>query len=188
MNFWEEALSSEPADRQLPIGRQHTGTLGALPPGEGVGFTQEVLWGTDTVLSFRETREISVNEAPGKYVWTWHSTLVAARNVEILTSVWPGPGYCGLGLRLARDLFEDGEVSPPGTRSGSMPTSVSYQGKGAEVGFAQDAQQANALFVSYYGPGGAFAFMSLGPTNREPRALAKGQRLEGTYVVTVADR
>ena len=54
--------------------------------------------------------------------------------------------------------------------------------------FEQDAKQANALFVSRYGPGDAFAFMSLGPTNNDPRTLEKGERLEGTYVVTVADR
>ena len=44
------------------------------------------------------------------------------------------------------------------------------------------------LFVSCYGAGGAFAFMSLGPTNGQPRALKEGESLEGTYVVTVADR
>jgi hypothetical protein len=188
VNFWEENVSQEPKDHRLAIGRQQTETLDALPSGEGMGFVQEVVWRTDAVVSFRETRTVSVNEAPGKYVWTWRTTLVAERDVEILTSVWRGPGYCGLGLRLARDLFEDGEVSPPGAQSGSTPTSVSYQGKGAEVRFEQDARQANALFVSRYGPGDAFAFMSLGPTNLTPRALAKGERLEGAYVVTVTDR
>jgi hypothetical protein len=188
VNFWEEDLASEPQDRKLPIGRQQTGKLDLLSPGEGIGFLQEVLWGTDQVPTFHETRKISVNEASGAYVWTWRTTLIAARNVEIITSVWPGPGYCGLGLRLARDLFEDGKISPPGTQSGNIPTSVSFQGKGAEVRFEQAAKQANVLFVSCYGPGGAFAFMSLGPTNGQPRALKEGESLEGTYVVTVADR
>ena len=186
-NFWEEDLANEPQDRKLPIGKQQTGKLQLLPAGEGVGFSQEVVWQTAEVCSFHETRKISVNEAPGAYVWHWRTTLTAARNVEIITSVWPGPGYCGLGLRLARDLFGDGKISPPGTQSGSIPTDVSFQGKGAEVRFEQDAKQANVLFVSFYGPGDGFAFMSLGPTNRAPRALKKGESLDGTYVVTVAD-
>jgi hypothetical protein len=187
VNFWEEDVAHEPPGR-LPIGRQVTGKLAALPAAEGVGFSQEVLWGTDSVRSFRETRKISARQAPGAYVWTWRTTLIAARDVEIITSVWPGPGYCGLGLRLARALFADGTISPPGTQSGNSPTSVSFQGKGADVRFEQNAQQANVLFVSRYGPDGAFAFMSLGPTNGQARALKEGESLEGTYVVTVADR
>jgi hypothetical protein len=188
VNFWEEDVAHEPPGHCLPIGRQQTGKLEPLPAAEGVGFSQEVLWGTDKVRSFRETRKISASKAPGAYIWTWRTTLIAARNLEIITSVWPGHGYCGLGLRLARDLFEDGKISPPGTQSGNIPTTVSFQGKGAEVRFGQEAKQANVLFVSCYGAGGAFAFMSLGPTNGQPRALKEGESLEGTYVVTVADR
>jgi hypothetical protein len=185
VNFWEEDVAQEPADRCLPIGRQQTGKLDPLPAGEGVGFSQQVLWRTDTALSFRETRKISGKEEPGAYVWTWRSTLIAQRDLEIITSVWRGPGYCGLGLRLARDLFGAGTVSPPSAQSGCIPTSVSFEGKGAEVKFEQDAKQANALFVSSYGAG-TFAFMSLGPANRQPCVLKNGERLDGTYVVTVA--
>ena len=29
------------------------------------------------------------------------TTLTAQRDVDVITSVWNGPGYCGLGLRLA---------------------------------------------------------------------------------------
>jgi hypothetical protein len=188
VNFWEEARSSEPADRQLPIGRQQTESLAATPPGEDAGFTQEIVWRTDAVPSFRETRKITVTEMPGAYVWTWRTTLVAERNVKILPGVWPGPGYCGLGLRLSRALFEQGAVSPPGTRSGSTPTSVTFLGKGAQVRFGQDATQADVLFVSYYRLGDGFAFMSLGPTNDAPRSLRQGESLDRTYVVTVADR
>jgi Methane oxygenase PmoA len=188
VNFWEENVAKEPRDHQIPIGKQKTEKLVLLTPGEGIGFSQEIRWGTDTVETFHETRKISVNAASGAYVWTWRTTLVAARKVKIITSVWPGPGYCGLGLRLARDLFENGKTSPPDAQSGSTPTSVAFQGKGAEVRFEQEAKQANALFLSRYGPGDAFAFMSLGPTNNDPRTLEKGERLVGTYVVTVADR
>ena len=175
VNFWEEDEANEPPDRKLPIGKQQTKKLEILPPSDGIGFSQEVQWGTDEVCAFHETRSISVEKAPGAYVWTWRTTLIAARNVNLITSVW-GPGYCGLGLRLARDLFQDGKVSPPGTTSGSIPTCVSFRGIGAEVTFEQDAKQANGLFVSFYGAEPNFAFMSLGPTNLHPRALKQGER------------
>jgi hypothetical protein len=42
--------------------------------------------------------------------------------------------------------------------------------------------------VSFYGGDPDFAFMALGPTNLYPRSLKQGERLEGTYVITVADR
>lgn len=192
VNFWEESLTAEPPEHQIPIGRQRSGKPALLPPADGIGFTQEVVWARDTVITFREIRRISVIAVPGAFVWTWRTTLIAARNVEIIRSVWsmqPGQiGYCGLGLRLARDLFQGGTVSPPGAVSGSIPPSVSFQGKGAAVTFAQDAQQANALFVSFYGGNPDFAFLALGPTNLQPRTLAQGERLDGTYIVTVADR
>jgi Methane oxygenase PmoA len=187
VNFWEEDEASEPQDRKLPIGKQQTKKLEILPPGDGIGFSQEVQWGTDEVCTFHETRRISVEKAPGAYVWTWRTTLIAARNVDLITSVWPGPGYGGLGLRLARDLFQDGKVSPTGTTSGSIPTYVSFRGKGAEVTFEQDAKQAHGLFVSFYGAEPDFAFMSLGPTNLHPLALKQGERLEGRYVITVSE-
>jgi hypothetical protein len=184
VNFWEEDEANEPDDRKLPIGKQQTRKLEFLSPGNGIGFSQEVLWGTDKMCTFNETRKISLKEAPGAYVWTWQTTLIAARDVEIIKSVWPGPGYCGLGLRLAQGLCQNGKVLPPATKSGSIPACVSFQGEGAEVTF----EQANALFVSFYGavePG--FAFMSLGPTNLRPRTLKQGERLQGRYVITVSD-
>jgi hypothetical protein len=188
VNFWEEDEDAEPPYRKLPIGKQQTQKLERLSPADGNGFSQQVLWGIDAMDTFRETRNISVKEVPGAFVWTWQTTLIAARNVEIIKSVWDGPGYCGLGLRLAQDLFQDGKVSPPGTQCGSTPASVSFQGKGAEVRFEQDAKQANALFVSFYGGQPDFAFMAFGPTNASPRALKQGQCIGGTYVITVADR
>jgi hypothetical protein len=68
---------------------------------------------TDEQCIFVETRKISVEEAPKAYVWTWQTTLIAAQDVQIIKSVWEVPnycspplGYCGLGLRLASDLFQ----------------------------------------------------------------------------------
>lgn len=187
VNFWEEDLKSEPKDRQIPIGKQLTTKFELLPPALGNGFSQEVLWGKDDVITFHETRIISVKTISSAHIWSWQTTLIAARDVEIIKSVWPGPGYCGLGLRLARDLFKDGKVLPFGESSGDIPKCVSFQGTGAEVTFEQDPHQANALFVSTYQSDPYFAFMSLGPTNLSARHLAKGARLEGTYVITVAD-
>lgn len=194
VNFWEESETAEPKPPppQPAIGRQQSNKPTLLPPADGIGFTQELQWRTDTVCSFNETRKISVKKAPGAYVWTWQTTLIAARDVKIIKSVWsqqPGQfGYCGLGLRLSRDLFQDGTIFPPEATSGSTPTSVSFQGKAAEVKFEQDAKQADVLFVSRYGGDPDFAFMALGPTNLHPRNLKQGERLEGTYLVTVADR
>lgn len=190
VNFWEESLSAEPPDHQIPIGNQRSAKPQLLPPADGIGFTQEVVWARDIVVSFRETRRISLIAVPGAYVWTWRTTLVAARDVDIIRSVWsmqPGQiGYCGLGLRLAKDLFRGGTVSPPSAVSGSIPPVVSFEGNGATVTFAQDTAQANALFVSRYGGDPDFAFLALGPTNLHTRTLKCGDRLDGTYVVTVA--
>jgi hypothetical protein len=187
VNFWEEDEAAEPPYRKLPIGRQLTTKLERLPPAVGNGFSQEVRWARDNVITFHETRRISVTAAPKAYVWTWQTTLIAARNVDVIRSAWNGPGYCGLGLRLARDLFQGGKVLPPGIGSGAIPPSVSFQGKGVEVTFKQDVKQKNALFVSTYEADPYFAFLSLGPTNLDPRHLNQGERLEGTYSVTVAD-
>lgn len=199
-NFWEEPGAQVPPDNKLPFGKQQTMKLELLSPGDGIGFTQDVLWGVDNEQIFSETRKISVKEARGAYVWTWQTTLIAARDVQIVKSVWEVPiycspwlgyGYCGLGLRLARDLFQNGEVLPLDTNCGSTPACVSFKGKEAEIRFEQDAQQANALFVSTYegappyAPGGpGFAFMSLVPI---PCDLKQGESLEGTYVITVSD-
>ena len=188
VNFWEESLSAEPEKNQIPIGTQHTTRIERLAPGDGNGFTQVVVWHRENEVTFEETRIISVQQSQEAYVWTWLTTLTAKRDVEIIKSVWPGPGYCGLGLRLIKDLFENGQVVPAGAQSGDIPTCVSFLGKGVEVKFEQDASQANVLFVMKYDSDpNSFAFMSLGPTNASPRTLKSGEKLIGKYVVTVAD-
>lgn len=195
-NFWEEDEFSEPNDNRLPIGKQRTIALDLLSPEDGIGFTQTVLWETNTESIFNETRKISVMEEPGSYVWTWQTTLIALRDVQITRSVWGVPpycsqqfGYCGLGLRLASDLFQNGEVLPTDTKCGSTPACVSFRGQGVAVKFEQDAGQANTLFVSTYQqgppyPGGpGFAYMCLVPP---PRDLKQGASLECSYVITVS--
>ena len=136
------------------------------------------------MCTFRETRKISVKKAPGTYVWTWQTTLIAARDVRLIANLWPNVAYYGLGLRLAPDVFQDGRISPSGTTSGCTPTHVSFRGNGAEVTFEQDAKQANALFVSNQPD---FAFMSLGPTNLRPLDLKQEERLACEYVIRVGD-
>lgn len=189
VNFWEEDLAQEPGDRRLPIGRQITERIDALPGSQGTGFNQAIRWCTDDgVVSFRETRTITVVRAQDAYVWTWRNTLVASRDLTIVTSVWPGPGYTGLGLRLAQDLFSQGDTMPGGVVSGAIVTTVAYLGRGVEVRFQQPESQANVLFLSRYQDPAGFAFMSLGPSNRQALDLKQGEHLEGDYVVTVAAR
>ena len=196
-NFWEEDEGNEPSYNQLTIGKQQTTKLDLLTNGE-IGFTQEIDWTSDEVCLFNETRTISVQERPGGYVWSWHTKLTAAaQDVKIVKSVWNAPGYCqpdfgycGLGLRLAPDLFQAGVVAPP-QKCGSTPAGISFQGKGAAVIFQQSAEQANALFVSTYqnvspyGPDGpGFAFLTVVPT---PRDLKQGESLDLNYIITVSD-
>jgi len=196
-NFWEEDEFNEPDDNKLPIGKQQTTAMDLMSARDGIGFTQTILWEVNKEGIFNETRKISLSEEPGAYVWSWHTTLIALRDVQIIKSVWGVPnycsdqfGYCGLGLRLASDLFQDGEIVPAGTKCGSTPTFVSFRGNGVEVKFMQDVRQANAIFVSTYenappyagGPG--FAFMCFVPA---PRELKQGASLAVSYVITVSD-
>jgi len=197
-NFWEEDEFSEPDDNKLPIGKQTTTAVELLPQSEGIGFTQTIVWETDMEGIFNETRKISVTEEPGSYVWNWQTTLIALRDVQITRSVWGVPGYCsqqfgycGLGIRLASDLFQNGEVLPAGTTCGSTPTCIFFRGDGVQVKFDHDAKQANALFVSTYQSGGpypggpGFAYLCLVP--RPPRDLKQGTTLECNYIITVSD-
>jgi hypothetical protein len=184
-NFWEEALSQEPQNRQIPIGRQLTRQIDALPDAEGVGFTQVIEWRADDIVSFHETRTIRLARMKDAYVWTWQSVLIASRNLEILTSVWSTPGYTGLGIRLAHTLFQHGRTVPQ-MASGATPSEIRYVGQGAEVTFQQPSNQANAVFLAYCGSPPGFAFMSLGPSNNHQVAMKQGERLESRYVIQVA--
>jgi hypothetical protein len=203
VNFWEESLSAEPSNCRLAIGRQRTTKLQPLTPTQGNGFLQEVAWEKDGATIFNEARLITVKEAAGAYVWTWRTTLfnATARNVTLISSVWGANGncglsigYCGLGLRLVREIFQNAEVSPAGIQSGAIPPSVSFlgqfAGRGVKVTFAQDTSQKNALFLTQYNAfdPGSFAYLSLGPTNLPPpQTLGPGGKLDATYYVTVAD-
>lgn len=200
-NFWEEHEADEPNDHKLPIGKQYTARLDCLPYDDGVGFIQQIDWLVGTVCVFNEKRMITVVETEGAYVWSWEATLLAALpSVQIIKSVWDAPssycspqyGYCGLGLRLAGDLFNDGKVLvvPAETKCGESPTGISFQGGGAEVTFSQNASQGDVLFVTTYqnvwpyegGPG--FAFMGLVPT---PRTIEQHNGLELMYTIKVSD-
>ena len=195
-NFWEEPGAAVPPGNKLPFGQQQTTNLTLFPPVDGIGFMQEILWKVENESVFNETRTISLEEKQGEYVWTWVTTLTAAEEVNITNSVWGVPGYCspgsygycGLGLRLAQDLFQNAEVLSSDPKCGSTPSWVSFKGK-AEITFKQEATPLNALFVSTYqnvepyagGPG--FAFLCLVPI---PRIIEKGTCVEATYVITVA--
>jgi hypothetical protein len=103
VNFWEEDKDHEPKDHPLRIGIQFTKVVKWFD----TGFSQETVGQDDVCVSFHETRNISVRPTTSGYVWTWQTTLTAQRDVDLIVSMWPNidPGYYGLGLRLAPELF-----------------------------------------------------------------------------------
>ena len=190
VNFWEEG--ADPDNRR--IGRQETQSIAPLASGEAIGFRQQIVWRDDLCVSFTEARTLFVlKHAPTAYEWTWRTTLTAARDLNLIRSAWakpPSMGYCGLGLRLARDLFLTSSLTPE-VSSGIAPPSVTCRGSRAAVTFEQNIQrQRDVLYVSLYGARPQdFAFMSLGPTNGGPDPLPfkRGERLDRSYAVTVSD-
>ena len=192
VNFWEEDAATEPDHRR--IGRQVTQSIESLDNEDGLGFTQRLVWRDDVCVSFAETRTIAVRRpSPSSYVWTWRTALVAERDIELVVSAWPQQGgYCGLGLRLAPELFlrKSRLASTPADAhvSGAAPARIAVHGDGASVTFAQ-GEQGNVLFVLGCEAENAadFAFLALGPTNGGPCSLTKGGRLIGSYTVVVED-
>lgn len=193
VNFWEEDANSEPGHRR--IGRQVTEKLDRFDS----GFSQEIVWRDDVCVSFQETRKISMQPTRSGYLWTWQTVLTAERDVVLDISAWPGPGYCGLGLRLAPELFLNKSkvtcVPPKGmaacfASSGSVVQSVTIQGTKAAVTFEQNTEvQKNVLFIQGCEPNNPekFAFVSLGPTNGAGFTVKKSDTLKGSYLITVAD-
>jgi hypothetical protein len=200
VNFWEEDLASEPEDFRVPIGWQQSHKLERLTGIDGDGLRQELQWCHETYagtcVSFQEERLISVRHAaPQTYVWTWQTTLTAMRDVRLVVSAWPqAGGYCGVGLRLAPELFgkrSSVSVLPEGPRfAGSIPSSVLVRGTRASVAFHQDTTaQQDVLYVQGCTPSSnePFAWLGLGPTNGGPRSLRRGDKLRRSYQITVGD-
>jgi hypothetical protein len=185
VNFWEEDAKSEPGHRR--IGRQVTEKLDRFE----LGFSQEIVWRDDGCVSFHETRRISVQPTTSGYVWSWQTTLTAARDVDLVVSAWSATrGYCGLGLRLAPELFLKKSKVTRVPASGDVVQSVRVQGTKAALTFEQDTQfQQNVLYLQGCDPDSQddFAFVSLGPTNAAPRTVKTGESLKGSYLITVAD-
>lgn len=193
VNFWEEDTISDGGNRR--IGKQ-AGQKPQLLTGSGeVGFSQEIVWRDDVCVSFHETRKISVQPATLGYVWSWQTTLTAKRDVTLDISAWPqNGGYCGLGLRLAPELFWNKStvtlVRKQQKASGSVAKSVMVRGTQAALMFEQDTRyQQNVLYIQGCdaNSGDKFAFVSLGPTNRAPCTIDKEKSLKGNYLITVAD-
>jgi Methane oxygenase PmoA len=194
VNFWEEDAKSEPAHRR--IGKQVTEQIVAEQLDRvDLGFTQQIVWQDDrrdrVCVSFRETRRISVQPTTSGYVWSWQTTLTAERDVNLVISAWPQRGgYCGLGLRLAPELFLKKSRVTRVPASGGVVQSIRIQGTKAAVTFEQDTQvQHNVLYIQGCDPDSPddFAFVSLGPTNGAPCSVKKGETLKGSYRITVAD-
>jgi hypothetical protein len=185
VNFWEEDAQNEPAHRR--IGRQITEKLKRFD----TGFSQEIVWQDDVCVSFRETRKISVQPSGSGYVWSWQTALTAERDVKLVVSAWPQRGgYCGLGLRLAPELFLKKSKVTRVPASGGIVQSVRVQGTKAALMFEQKTQfQQDVLYIQGCDRNSQdnFAFASLGPTNGAPRTVKKGETLKGSYRITVAD-
>jgi hypothetical protein len=184
VNFWEEDAKSEPHRR---IGRQVTKKLDIE-----IGFSQRIVWQDDVCVSFREERVISVERTTSSYVWSWQTTLIAERDVNLVVSAWPRDhrGYCGLGLRLAPELFLKKSKATLVPASGGVLQSVNVQGTKAALTIEQDTRfQQNVLYIQGCDPNSQddFAFVSLGPTNSAPCTVKKGESLKGSYLITVAD-
>lgn len=186
VNFWEESRDAE-FNHSPAIGVQvHRGIEG-LPD----GFRQTLVWRDkdDSRVSFTETRTIRLGgQTASSCTWTWDTVLVARRPVTIETSNWPGPGYCGLGVRLAPDTFLGGTLVP-NARSGDVPAEVVFRGRAASVAFAQElVTQRDVLFVmGKAGSADGFAFLALGRANGGAVELAEGDLLVERFTVIVSD-
>src|ERR1043165_6324820 len=80
----------------------------------------------DAIVSVKEVFDSGALKA---YAWNWRTRLTAKRNVTIISSVWGengncgrSLGYCGLGLRLIRDVFQSAHVEPQDAKSGDKLT------------------------------------------------------------------
>lgn len=200
VNFWEEDLASEPDDFRIPIGWQQSDKLERLSDVEGDGLRQELSWCHETYtgicVTFREERSITVRQVSREaYLWTWETTLTAMRDVRLVVSAWPQDGgYCGLGLRLAPELFfrrSSIASRPDEPRAlGYVPADVLVRGTRAAVTISQDTvAQQDVLCVLGCTPSSnePFAWLSLGPTNDKPRWMRRGERLHRRYDLTVSD-
>ena len=208
LNFWEETATL-PGER---VGRQrHLEFREITATGDRVGFTQHLSWeaedGTDD--AFSEIRRITCRAVPEAlaYEWTWTSELRALRPLELIQSQWSHTmpdhrrvNYHGLGIRLRRDfgggtrnnvLVLDGEryTGDFADRMGETPRTVEFIGSLDETRPVRRAgvrfKQAGTydLFVM----SDNFAFMTLGPTNRKPLTLERGEAIRESFVVTVFD-
>jgi hypothetical protein len=187
VNFWEEDKAREPKDRQLRIGTQFTKVVEWFD----TGFSQDIIWQEDDCVTFLETRNVSVKPTTSGHVWTWQTTLTAQRDVDLIVSVWDiNPGYYGLGLRLAPELFLNQSKVTRIPASGGGVQRVTVQGTKAVLTFEQDTtSQQDVLYIHgcEHGGGEEFAFVSIGPTNGGGLTVKKGSELKRSYRITVAD-
>lgn len=204
LNFWEERVTV-PEER---VGRQvHLGLTDVMEQGQSVGFTQRLVWCAvdDEVPVLLETRALSCRAEGRGYSWAWRTRLEAQSDLTLRMSQWSSPradgslvNYHGLGLRLPREFSGeianvevklDGRPADIAAAHGTAPQSVEYCGAAdgywpvrfAGVRFTQ--RQPNTLFIMK----DPFAYIALGPSNDQPRALKRGEFLEEDYTVDVFD-
>jgi hypothetical protein len=204
LNFWEEyeTLPGERVGRQRPTALTISSAVGKT-----VAFEQELVWEAEASADhvFTEHRSISCRATADRFVWSWHTKLVAQRDLELIMSQWSAVkedgrriNYHGLGLRFPRSF-------------GGMRTSSRVEVDDHPTEYA-DAMGAEASTVTVMGafdgvwpppqsgvrmrqfqPGtpfvvrDPFAYLSMGPSNAEPKEMAAGDVIDETYEIEIFD-
>jgi len=205
LNFWEEEPDGD------ECGVQISRSLRAVEGVNGGGIRQELRWQAKHGgrATYDEVREIFCRYDAEKsgFEWTWNSFRTSLRPHRLVKSPWSAPledgtriNYHGLGLRLpwmwafSGDHFcgveVDGKATDPRQACGSSGPGVTWWGRidghwsppVAAVTFRQE--HGYTWFVLKED----FAYLSVGPSNREELDVFEGQEFRETYQVLVQDR
>jgi hypothetical protein len=172
------------------------------------GIRQHLLWSADdgTLETFREEREITCRwDGAGFVRWEWTSRLETLRDVRLTLSPWahlPETGrpvsYHGLGLRFPRSFGVDagaarwsaGPLEGADAVMGARPAEVAVSDR---VDGEQDDGRVSVRIAQPTSGHGVFAmqqpfsYLSIGPTNLDPRVLAPREVIHEHYIIDVAD-
>jgi hypothetical protein len=200
VNFWEERVTL-PGER--PGRQRHEGFEEVVETGDEIGFIESLAWiDADDAVWFRERRTVRFRTGD-EHVWHWRTELEVLRDTVLIQSQWSAPvengliNYHGLGIRLRRDfgctggnrLRLDGAETPIQQGMGAIATEAEFVGSldGTwpvhQAGVRMRQEQTNGLFVMDT----PFAFFAYGPSNLAPKPMAKGDRIDERYTVTLFD-
>ena len=176
------------------------------------GITQELLWRAEDggLETYRESRGITLERTgSGSYRWRWQSRRESLRDHHLKKSKWSSVlpdgrriNYHGLGIRLPwawafgpeecpwNGVEIEGNPSTAAEACGMRGASVTWWGlidgywspPKAAVTIEQERDYTWFLIKN------GFAYLSVGPSNAEELAVAKGTVFDETYFVTAADR